>query len=78
MGRAYAGVLGYLAAALTLVRGAVSGAGLEGTLLTAIAAMAIFATIGFVLGVIAETTVDHAMQEQLESQLATGTPSVES
>lgn len=71
MGRSYAGVLGYLAAAITLARGAISGSGLEGTLTTAIAAMAIFAVVGFVLGSIAQTTIDHSVRDQLENQLAT-------
>lgn len=71
MGRAYAGVLGYLAAALTLIRGTIAGGGIEGTLLTAIAALAVFAVIGFALGTIAEATVDHAVRERLVAQLET-------
>lgn len=69
MGRAYAGVLGYLAAALTLARGGIAGGGAEATLLSAIAAMAIFAVVGFVLGTVAQQTVDTAVRQQLESQL---------
>jgi VIT1/CCC1 family predicted Fe2+/Mn2+ transporter len=71
MGRAYAGVLGYLAAALTLVRGAIAHGGVEGTLLSSIAALAIFAVLGFVLGTIAEATVDQAVRQRLEAQLDT-------
>jgi len=70
MGRSYAGVLGYLAVAITLVRGALTGSGVEGTLLTAMTAMAIFAALGFVLGTIAQSTVDHSVRDQLEDQLA--------
>lgn len=69
MGRAYAGVLGYLAAALTLARGAIAGGDLDGTLLTAIAALGAFAVIGFVIGAIAEHTVDQAICQRLETQL---------
>ncbi|WP_425398280.1 hypothetical protein [Aeoliella sp.] len=69
MGRAYAGVLGYLAAAVTLARGVIASGGVEGTMLSAIAAMAIFAVIGFVLGTIAQTTVDQAVRQQFESQV---------
>lgn len=69
MGRAYAGVLGYLASALTMLRGAIAGSGVESTLLTAIASLAIFAVIGFVLGTIAQATVDGAVRERLEAQL---------
>ncbi len=78
MGRSYAGVLGYLAATLTLVRGAVTGSGLEGTLVMAIATMACFASIGFLIGTIAQTTVDQAVREQLESQLAARSAPMES
>ena len=70
MGRAYAGVLGYLAAALTLFRGFMARGGVEGTLVTAIVVMVIFALIGYVLGSIAQATVDHSVRQQLESSLA--------
>ena len=70
MGRAYAGVLGYLAAALTLFRGFMANGGVEGTVMSAIAALAIFALIGFVLGSIAQATVDHSVRQKLESSLA--------
>lgn len=70
MGRAYAGVLGYLATTLVLARGILTGAGLESTLLTALGAMALFAAIGLVVGMIAQTTVDQAMRERLEAELS--------
>lgn len=69
MGRAYAGVLGYLAASLTLARGSLAESGAEATLLSAIAALAIFAVIGCVLGTIAERTVDQAVRQRLEAEL---------
>lgn len=79
MGRAYAGVLGYLAAALTLARGVWSGGGVEGTLLTMLAILPLFAAIGFVVGTIAQTTVDQAIREKLERELAaTHSPEVSS
>lgn len=68
MGRAYAGVLGYLAAAVTLTRGVIASGGVEGTVLSAVTAMAIFAVIGFVLGTIAQATVDGAVRQRLEAQ----------
>lgn len=71
MGRAYAGILGSLATILTLARGIWSGGGLEGTLSTMLTVMPLFAAIGFVVGTIAQTTVDQAMREQLEGELAT-------
>lgn len=75
MGRAYAGVLGYLAAALTLARGVIAGGGVESTVLSAIVCLAGFAVIGWVLGTIAESTVDQSVRQQLEAQLqATQSP----
>lgn len=71
MGRAYAGVLGYLAATLVLARGIVTGAGLETTLLTSLMAMSLFAAIGLVVGIIAQTTIDQAVRERLEAELST-------
>lgn len=73
MGRAYAGVLGYLAAAVTFTRGVIASGGIEGTMLSAIAALVIFAIIGFVLGTIAQVTVDQSVRQQLESQVQSDT-----
>lgn len=70
MGRSYAGVLGYLAAAIVLTRGILMGSGVVGTLQLAIAAMALFATIGFVVGTIAQSTIDQSVRQQMELQLA--------
>lgn len=70
MGRSYAGVLGYLAAAIVLTRGILMGSGVTGTLQLAIAAMALFATIGFVVGTIAQSTIDQSVRQQMELQLA--------
>lgn len=70
MGRAYAGILGYLAASLTLLRGVTAGGGVEGTLQTAIAALAVFTVVGWVLGTLAQATVDQAVGQRLQSQLA--------
>jgi hypothetical protein len=69
MGRTYAGVLGYLAAALTLARGVIAQAGVEGTLMSAVALMATFAVIGFVLGSVAQATIDQAVGQRLAAQL---------
>lgn len=55
MGRAYAGILGPLAGTLVLVRGAISGGGLETTLLIACGAMFGFAAVGFIVGTLAES-----------------------
>lgn len=70
MARTYAGILGYLGMTVTLLRGVIDGAGLEGTLLRGIAAMAAMALVGAVVGAIAQQTVDESVRTKLEQQLA--------
>lgn len=70
MARTYAGVLGLLGWAVALLRGALVGAGLEGTITSAIASMIALAAVGGVVGAIAEATVDEAVRTRLQSQLA--------
>ena len=70
MARTYAGVLGFLGMGITLLRGAIAGAGLEGTVSTAVTAMVALALVGFVVGWIAEATIDESVRAQMEKQLA--------
>ena len=70
MARAYAGILGYLAMAVTMLRGALHGAGVEGTIVQAVAAMAVMAIVGAVVGAIAQHTVDESVRISLEKELA--------
>lgn len=69
MGRAYAGVLGSLAWAVTFARGALLGGGIEGTAQTAFIAMLVLAGVGFLVGQIAEATVDESVRQRLQRQL---------
>ena len=71
MGRIYAGILGPLAMVVMICRGIKNSAGLEGTLTLAIAALAIYAIVGSVLGQIAQATVDESVRQKIERQLAT-------
>lgn len=70
MARAYAGFLGSLGMTVALARGAVHGAGFEGTVLQAVIAMAALAAVGAVVGSIATSTVDEAIRSKLQQQLA--------
>ena len=70
MAKTYAGVLGSLGVAVAMLRGAIAGAGLEGTVLASVNAMIALAAVGFVVGSIAEATVDSSVRTRLESQLA--------
>lgn len=67
MGRAYAGILGPLAFALVCARGVVAGSGVEATLLAAMAALFVFAGIGYLAG----QTADHLVRESVRTQFQT-------
>ncbi len=69
MARAYAGVLGSLGMAVTMARGAILGAGIEGTAMTAVVAMLALAVVGLVVGGVAEATVDRSVFDQLEKKV---------
>lgn len=70
MARSYAGVLGCLGMATAMLRGALAGAGLEGTVTTAVAALAAFATVGALVGWVAEATIDESVRQRLATELA--------
>ena len=70
MARAYAATMGHLAMAVTLLRGAKEGAGVEATVLTAVIAMAALAAVGAVIGAIAQQTVDESVRQRLEQEIS--------
>lgn len=70
MGRAYAGILGPLAFALTATRGVVQGSGVEGTLLAASASLFVFATIGYFAGETADYLVSDSVRTQFQKAMA--------
>ena len=69
MSRVYAGILGTLAMAVVLCRGAMNSSGAEGTLSMAAATLVIFAIVGAILGHIAQSTIDESVRARLEQQL---------
>ena len=70
MGRAYAGILGPLAFAISIARGVALGSGVEGTLLAASAALFVFATIGYFAGQTAELLVSESVRTQFQAAMA--------
>ena len=70
MGRAYAGTLGSLAFACVVARGVVAGSGVEGILATASAALFVFATIGYLVGQLAEFLVNESVRLQFQAAMA--------
>jgi len=70
MGRAYAGILGSQACGITVARGLLAGAGVEGSLLAASAALFLFAALGYIAGQIAELIVRDSVQTQFQAAMA--------
>ncbi len=70
MGRAYAGILGTLACGITLARGLVASAAIDGIVLGASASLFLFAAIGYLAGLMAELIVRDAVQTQFQTALA--------
>ena len=72
MVRAYAGVLGYTAWSVVLVRVAKDGGAVESAFLAAVVALFVFAAIGAVIGQLAINTVHHSVRGRLAGQIALG------
>jgi hypothetical protein len=70
MGRAYAGILGSLACLLTVARGVLGGAAVEGTLLAGSAALALFAIVGYLAGQAAELIVRDSVHTEFQAAMA--------
>jgi hypothetical protein len=70
MGRAYAGILGPLAFAVSIARGVAAGSGVEGTLLAATVALFVFAAIGYLAGQTAEYLVNESVRSQFQAAMA--------
>jgi hypothetical protein len=64
MGRSYAGILGTLAGTLVLCRGAISGSGIEATMLVACGALFGFAALGFIAGTLAESFTAEGVRQK--------------
>ena len=74
MGRSYAGILGPLAFVTEIARGVLRSAGNESTVTTAVAALFVFAAIGFVLGELAGWIVNDAVRSRLAMEIAAAKP----
>jgi hypothetical protein len=70
MGRAYAGILGPLAFALVCARGVLAGGGVEATLWAAMAALFVFAGIGYLAGQTADYLVRESVRTQFQTAMA--------
>lgn len=70
MGRTYGGCLGLLAFALLAIRGPLTGAGVEQTLLSASAALFGLAALGYIIGNLAEHLVNESVRSQFQVAMA--------
>ena len=64
MGARFAVLLGSLAMTAVIVRGVRYGGGVEATLLAGTASLAVFAAVGYVLGALAQWTVEDAVRRK--------------
>ena len=69
MGPSYAGILGTLANVIVILRGVLQGYAVEGTIKLSILLLFVFAAIGYVIGKIAESTIEDSIQVQLQREL---------
>ena len=69
MGRQYAGVMGFVAFATTLLRGVVHTDAIEPTLKLACLCLLTFALLGGIIGWIADQTVFHAVATKFNEEL---------
>jgi len=69
VGRSYAGILGPLAFALTIARGVLLGGGVNHTLLTACIGLFACGGLGYVVGQIAQYTVDESVRTRFAVEM---------
>ena len=70
MARKFAGVMALVGMSLVLVRALKNGVGFEAAINSALAWMAALGLVGWVTAAIAQTTVDDAVRQIMEQELA--------
>ncbi len=70
MARKYAVLMALVGLLLVLLRALKNGSGFESTIVTALSWMAMFGLIGLMVGSIAQTTIDDAVRQRMEQELA--------
>jgi len=68
--RTFAAVMALIGMQVTLLRAMKDGAGLEDTITTALAWMALLGAIGMIVGSIAQATVDESVRTMVEAEFA--------
>jgi hypothetical protein len=67
--RTFAGILAHVGMLVVLFRALKDGAGFDGTILQAVATMALLAVVGLVIGSIAEATIDESVRASMQAEL---------
>ena len=67
MAQRYAGILGLIAFSTIVLRGVIAGHDPESTLLTATIGLFAFAAAGWLLGTIAQSTVEQSVRQRFEA-----------
>ena len=74
MARNYAAVMALLAMLVVLLRAMKNHSGFDGTIANALGWMAIFGLVGFVVGAIAQATVDESVLQNMLSKAPAPAP----
>jgi hypothetical protein len=74
LARTHAAIMALLAMLVVLLRAMKNHAGFEGTITTALVWMFLFGMIGFVVGAIAQATVDQSVLNTVEAALDASAP----
>jgi hypothetical protein len=69
LARTYAGILAHVGMLIVLFRALKDGAGFDGTILQAVAAMALLAAVGMIVGSIAEATIDESVRKRMQAEI---------
>jgi hypothetical protein len=70
VGRTYAGVLGYLAWVVVVLRGVKEGGAIESVMTTAVVWMIGLAVVGAIVGRLAAWTVSESVRRQLADEIS--------
>ena len=71
MARTYAAVMALLGMNVVLLRGLKDGAGLDGTVIQGVVWLVLLGAVGWIVGAIAQATVDESVRTKIEAELAT-------
>lgn len=69
MARTYTGILALVGMQVVLFRAIKNGAGYDGTMLQALIVMGSLAVVGWIVGAIAEATIDESVRLKMQAEI---------